>query len=453
MVNTKRLAISTQPCDLNPPRPPGRTAPAVPPRRSTMSSEPSPVSGITRQADGRVAHAGRAVLHQCRGAAGCQRQLDPTARQSCVPGRHCSTRIASFGSRCKSRRDTDSLAPVSMRAPASAGARLFGRARSGAPRACSDPCITPVDGKMIMKTHFSVRSHRRRARGVFARRRRAMAASPDDVLVRTPEMVITRADWEAELTRIPDDQRVAFATSPQRVQAALNNLLVNRTLAERARAKGLDKDPVDGAAPGARDRSRSRGPDGRTDRERCRGGIRPHDASATSRVRASSISSTRRSTWFPSRSTSRTSFSTSEARRRTPRWPAADDARAKIAGRRGLQRACAGVVGRSVRDATNKGRLDGVTAGQDRSGLRAGGVRAQESRRRQRARAVAFRLSRHQARGPQARRAKSFDEVRSQILDGNAPEARQRGPRGGRRGNTQRFARYRSIRRPSTRSS
>ena len=40
------------------------------------------------------------------------------------------------------------------------------------------------------------------------------------MLVRTPEMVITRGDWEAELTRIPNDQRMAFTASSQRVQAA-----------------------------------------------------------------------------------------------------------------------------------------------------------------------------------------------------------------------------------------
>lgn len=57
-------------------------------------------------------------------------------------------------------------------------------------------------------------------------------------------MTLTRADWEAELTRVPPDQRVLFATSPQRVQTVLNDLLVNRTLAERARARALDKDPV-----------------------------------------------------------------------------------------------------------------------------------------------------------------------------------------------------------------
>ena len=72
----------------------------------------------------------------------------------------------------------------------------------------------------------------------------ANAEPSTDVLVRGPEAVLTRADWDAELTRMPATQRVAFATSPQRVQTTLMNLLVNRTLAERARAQGLDKDPI-----------------------------------------------------------------------------------------------------------------------------------------------------------------------------------------------------------------
>jgi len=72
----------------------------------------------------------------------------------------------------------------------------------------------------------------------------ANADAITDVLVRSPEATLTRGDWDAELTRVPREQRVAFATSPQRVQATLNNLLVNRTLAERARAQGIDKDPV-----------------------------------------------------------------------------------------------------------------------------------------------------------------------------------------------------------------
>ena len=72
----------------------------------------------------------------------------------------------------------------------------------------------------------------------------AAAQMPDDVLVRGPEMTLTRADFDVELTRIPVEQRTAFVASPQRVQAMLNNLLINRTLAERARARAVDQDPA-----------------------------------------------------------------------------------------------------------------------------------------------------------------------------------------------------------------
>jgi len=72
----------------------------------------------------------------------------------------------------------------------------------------------------------------------------AMTELADDVLVSSPEAVLNRSDWTAELTRVPADQRLAFATSAQRVETSLNNLLVNRTLAYRARERGMDKDPV-----------------------------------------------------------------------------------------------------------------------------------------------------------------------------------------------------------------
>jgi peptidyl-prolyl cis-trans isomerase C len=64
------------------------------------------------------------------------------------------------------------------------------------------------------------------------------------VLVKSAETVITRGDWEADLERVPPDKRDAFASSPQRVQAVLNSLLVSKTLAARARAQGMDRDPL-----------------------------------------------------------------------------------------------------------------------------------------------------------------------------------------------------------------
>ncbi len=70
------------------------------------------------------------------------------------------------------------------------------------------------------------------------------AAEPASVvLLKSPEAVITRGDWEADLERIPADKRESFASSPQRVNAVLNSLLVSKTLAARARGEGLDRDP------------------------------------------------------------------------------------------------------------------------------------------------------------------------------------------------------------------
>lgn len=72
----------------------------------------------------------------------------------------------------------------------------------------------------------------------------AGAQLPANILVRSPDATVTRMDWDADLTRVPPEQRLAFATSAQRVQSTLNNLLVARTLAERARKQGIDKEPV-----------------------------------------------------------------------------------------------------------------------------------------------------------------------------------------------------------------
>ncbi len=70
------------------------------------------------------------------------------------------------------------------------------------------------------------------------------AAEPASVvLLNSPEAVVTRGDWEADLERIPADKRETFASSPQRVSAVLNSLLVSKTLAARARGEGLDRDP------------------------------------------------------------------------------------------------------------------------------------------------------------------------------------------------------------------
>ena len=70
------------------------------------------------------------------------------------------------------------------------------------------------------------------------------AGLSETVLAKSPETVLTRGDWDADLQRIPADKRDAFASGPQRVQAVINSLLVSKTLAARARALGLDREPV-----------------------------------------------------------------------------------------------------------------------------------------------------------------------------------------------------------------
>lgn len=61
---------------------------------------------------------------------------------------------------------------------------------------------------------------------------------PPDVLVKSRWTQLTRADFDAALTRVPEKLRAEFTTSPKRVQGVLNNLLVTKTLAAQARAHG-----------------------------------------------------------------------------------------------------------------------------------------------------------------------------------------------------------------------
>ena len=68
--------------------------------------------------------------------------------------------------------------------------------------------------------------------------------SPDDVLVENAFIKLTRADYEADLQRVPADRRAAFAADPKRLTAFLNNLLITKTLAAEARKQGIDREPT-----------------------------------------------------------------------------------------------------------------------------------------------------------------------------------------------------------------
>jgi peptidyl-prolyl cis-trans isomerase C len=72
----------------------------------------------------------------------------------------------------------------------------------------------------------------------------AFAESPasEVILATTPKVTLTKTDYEAELERLPADQRSGFALSGKRIGQLLNNMLANRTLAVEAAEHGLDKD-------------------------------------------------------------------------------------------------------------------------------------------------------------------------------------------------------------------
>jgi peptidyl-prolyl cis-trans isomerase C len=65
----------------------------------------------------------------------------------------------------------------------------------------------------------------------------------DDVLAENASVKLTRADYEADLSRVPPDARAEFAASPKRLTTLLNNLMIDKTLAKEARDAGLDRDP------------------------------------------------------------------------------------------------------------------------------------------------------------------------------------------------------------------
>ena len=67
--------------------------------------------------------------------------------------------------------------------------------------------------------------------------------SPDDVLVENALTKLTRADYEADLQRVPSDLRNTFASDPKRLGQLLNNMLIAKTLAAEARQAGTDRDP------------------------------------------------------------------------------------------------------------------------------------------------------------------------------------------------------------------
>ena len=66
----------------------------------------------------------------------------------------------------------------------------------------------------------------------------------DIVLARNDWTVVTKADFDVEIARIPKDQQFAYLASAERVARTVEGILISKTLAAQARAAKLDEDPL-----------------------------------------------------------------------------------------------------------------------------------------------------------------------------------------------------------------
>ena len=66
----------------------------------------------------------------------------------------------------------------------------------------------------------------------------------DTVLVSSSRASVTQAEFEAEIQRIPEKDRFEFLTSRSRLAALVENILVNKVLAQEAVESGLATDPA-----------------------------------------------------------------------------------------------------------------------------------------------------------------------------------------------------------------
>lgn len=69
------------------------------------------------------------------------------------------------------------------------------------------------------------------------------SVAADTVLASTKNVKVTRADLDAEMARIPERDRYEFLLNRTRLATVVENILINKTLANEARELGLDKLP------------------------------------------------------------------------------------------------------------------------------------------------------------------------------------------------------------------
>jgi peptidyl-prolyl cis-trans isomerase C len=71
----------------------------------------------------------------------------------------------------------------------------------------------------------------------------AQTGADDTVLISNSLAKVTRAEYDAELLRLPADMRAGFPNNPRRVNDLLARMLVQKSLAAQARAAKLDASP------------------------------------------------------------------------------------------------------------------------------------------------------------------------------------------------------------------
>ena len=67
---------------------------------------------------------------------------------------------------------------------------------------------------------------------------------PETVLVEDGKVRVDAADFEGNILRVPKERRPGFRMSYDRVAAVVDNVFVTRSMAQKARDLGLDKDPA-----------------------------------------------------------------------------------------------------------------------------------------------------------------------------------------------------------------
>ena len=68
--------------------------------------------------------------------------------------------------------------------------------------------------------------------------------SADTVLASNATVKVTKADFDAEISRIPESERFEFLLSRTRIAGLLENLLINRVLAQEAIEQKLDQNQI-----------------------------------------------------------------------------------------------------------------------------------------------------------------------------------------------------------------